>query len=65
MDKVDINEPGMKTILEMEVDRFNKFQSMVFGEKQNNNKQTPAVDMRVYTKYVLKEGSATEKRIAC
>jgi DNA invertase Pin-like site-specific DNA recombinase len=62
MDKVDINELGMKTRLEMEVDRFNKFQNMVFGEKSNTKKQKPAVDMWVYAKYVLKEGSATEKR---
>ncbi|MFA6896872.1 MAG: recombinase family protein [Patescibacteria group bacterium] len=62
IDKVDINELGMLTRLEMEVDRFNKFQNMVFGEKLNNKKQKPAVDMRVYAKYVLKEGSVTEKR---
>ncbi|MDD4089851.1 MAG: recombinase family protein [Tissierellia bacterium] len=62
LDKIDINELGMRTRLEMEVDRFNRFQSMVFGEKQNIKKQKPAVDMRVYAKYVLKEGSATGKR---
>lgn len=62
LDKIDINELGMRTKLEMEVDRFNKFQNMIFGEKLNNKRQKPAVDMRVYAKYVLKEGSATEKR---
>ncbi|MFA6896859.1 MAG: recombinase family protein [Patescibacteria group bacterium] len=62
LDKIDINELGMRTRLEMEVDRFNKFQNMVFGEKSSIKKQKPAVDLRVYAKYVLKEGSATEKR---
>lgn len=61
IDKVDINELGTKTRLEMEVDRFNKFQNMVFGEKPNIKKQKPAVDMRAYAKYVLREGSTTEK----
>lgn len=62
MDKVNLNDLGMLTRLEMEVDRFNKFQSMVFNNKTLNKKDKPTVDMRVYAKYVLKEGSVIEKR---
>jgi hypothetical protein len=49
--------------LELEVERFNKFQGMVFGEKPiKSKKQRQNVDMKDYAKYVLKEGSAIEKR---
>ncbi|NLZ96981.1 MAG: recombinase family protein [Candidatus Magasanikbacteria bacterium] len=62
MDKVDINELGMRVKLEAEVNRFNKFQNMILQDKNPNRKTKPAVDMRVYAKYVLKEGSSIEKR---
>lgn len=35
---------------------------MVLGEKQPHKKHKPAADMRVYARYVLKEGSSIEKR---
>jgi len=60
--KVDMNELGILTRMGMEVDRLNKFQNMVLGEKQPHKKHKPAVDMRVYARYVLKEGSSIEKR---
>lgn len=62
IDKVDINELGMKVKLEAEVERFNKFQNMILQDKNHKRRAKPAVDMRVYAKYVLKEGSAIEKR---
>jgi DNA invertase Pin-like site-specific DNA recombinase len=62
IDKVDINELGMRVKLETEVNRFNKFQNMILQDKSPKRKTKPAVDMRVYAKYVLKEGSALEKR---
>lgn len=62
IDKVDMNELGILTRMEMEVERLNKFQNMVLGEKQPHKKHKPAVDMRVYARYVLKEGSSIEKR---
>ena len=62
IDKVDINELGMRVKLEAEVNRFNKFQNMILMDKNPKRKTKPAVDMRVYAKYVLKEGSSIEKR---
>ena len=35
---------------------------MILQDKNPNRKTKPAVDMRVYAKYVLKEGSSIEKR---
>jgi DNA invertase Pin-like site-specific DNA recombinase len=61
LDKVDINELGMRKKLEDEIARFNIFQRSVLGstDKIQNNKDT---DIRNYAKYILKEGAVTEKR---
>lgn len=61
LDKVNINELGMRQKLEDEIARFNIFQRSVLGatEKISNNKET---DIRNYAKYILKEGTVTEKR---
>ena len=61
LDKVNINELGMRQKLEDEIARFNIFQRSVLGatEKIQNNKET---DIRNYAKYILKEGTVVEKR---
>ena len=61
LDRVNINELGMRQKLEEEIARFNIFQRSVLGttEKIKNNKET---DIRNYAKYILKEGSTVEKR---
>lgn len=61
LDKVNINELGMRQKLEDEIARFNIFQRSVLGvtEKIKNNKDT---DIRNYAKYILKEGTVGEKR---
>lgn len=51
----------MKKHLEEEVKRFNKFQRSVFGVKESL-KTDHDTDMRNYAKYLLREGSKTEKR---
>ncbi|MAQ77228.1 hypothetical protein CL684_01770 [Candidatus Campbellbacteria bacterium] len=51
----------MKKHLEEEVKRFNKFQKSVFGVKESL-KTDHDMDMRNYAKYLLREGSKTEKR---
>ena len=61
MDVVNINELGMKAKLEDEIRRFNKLQKIV--NKNNGYKlEENEVNIREYTKYLLKEGSVTEKR---
>jgi DNA invertase Pin-like site-specific DNA recombinase len=61
LDKVNINELGMRQKLEDEITRFNIFQRSVLGatDKIKNNKDT---DIRNYAKYILKEGTVSEKR---
>lgn len=62
IDDVSINELGMHKSMEDEVKRFNKFQKNVFGvnEKIQTNED---LNIRKYAKYLLKEGSTTEKRL--
>ena len=61
LDQVSLNEVGMRQRLEDEIARFNIFQRSVLGstDKVKANNDT---DIRNYAKYILKEGSVTEKR---
>ena len=61
LDKVNINDLGMRQKLEDEIARFNIFQRSVLGstDKVGNRQDT---DIRNYAKYILKEGAVTEKR---
>ncbi len=61
LDKVDINELGMRQKLEEEIARFNIFQRSVLGatEKIETDK---IIGIRNYAKYILKEGGTSEKR---
>ena len=64
VDDLDMNEIGLKKQFQEEVDRFNKFQRMVLEMNGEENKidKMREFDIRMYAKYVLKEGSITEKR---
>jgi len=63
LDKLNINELGMRTKLEDEIKRFNIFQRSVLGTKDGEKIKTdPDTDIRNYAKYLLKEGSMIEKR---
>ena len=60
MDTVNMDELGIRTRIEDEIKRFNKFRSGVLGHKQD--KVAIDVDVRNYTKYLLREGTLIEKR---
>ena len=62
MDQVNINELGMRHKLEEEIKRYNKFQSVVLGGKGKQDPAEAEVNIRTYVKYLLKEGTVTEKR---
>jgi len=62
IDEIDINELGMKKKLEDEMKRFNKFQRSVLGVT-DKMEVDPETDIRNYAKYLLKEGSTSEKRL--
>jgi len=59
MDKIDLDELGVKSKVEQEMTRLNRFKAML-GEKEKNKKID--VNARDYTKYLLREGTLVEKR---
>lgn len=61
LDKLNINELGMRQKLEDEIARFNIFQRSVLGST-DKVKNREDMDIRNYAKYILKEGSTSEKR---
>ncbi len=60
IDKIDINEIGIKEKIKAEVERFKKFQQSVLNTKIKI--QVADVDIRNYAKYLLREGADVEKR---
>ena len=64
IDQVDINEIGLQKQFQEEVERYNKFQKMVLkmNGKENEIDKLQEFDIRMYAKYILKEGSLIEKR---
>jgi site-specific DNA recombinase len=62
IDKVNINELGMRQKLEDEIRRFNKLQKIVNGKSGNALVEENEVNIRQYAKYLLKEGSISDKR---
>ncbi|OGZ33069.1 MAG: hypothetical protein A2V69_03975 [Candidatus Portnoybacteria bacterium RBG_13_40_8] len=61
IEKIDMNELGLKVRLEDEIARYNKFQNMM-GAINSTKVKTKMLNTRTFVKYILKEGSITEKR---
>lgn len=61
MDKVDLDEIGMKEKIKTEIERHKKFQSGLLGIKEKAVK-VGDIDMRNYAKYILRDGTISEKR---
>ncbi|PIU75034.1 MAG: hypothetical protein COS76_02955 [Candidatus Portnoybacteria bacterium CG06_land_8_20_14_3_00_39_12] len=59
MDKIDLDELGVKSKVEQEMIRLNRFKAML-GEKEKSGNID--VNSRDYAKYLLKEGTLVEKR---
>lgn len=62
MDKVNINELGVRHKMEDEIRRFNKLQKIVNGRSGAGLVEENDVNIRQYAKYLLKEGSVSDKR---
>ena len=61
-DQISINELGMRHKLEDEIKRFSHFQKVVLGSDGKQAAEEAEVNIRTYAKYLLKEGSISEKR---
>ena len=62
IDVVSVNELGLRHKLDEEIERFHKFQGHVFQTITKMKLESADVDVRTYAKYVLREGSVSEKR---
>ena len=64
IDQLDINEIGIKKQFEEEVERYGKFRQIVLqmNGKEYEISKEQKVDLRSYAKYILKQGTMTEKR---
>lgn len=63
IDKMDIDALGIRTRLEDELKRFSKFQRIILGSQEEvAPEKQEAINIREYAKYLLREGSITEKR---
>ncbi len=60
IDGMDISEIGMQKKFEDEMERYRKFTNDVLGEAPKE--ATKEIDLKTYAKYLLKKGSAMEKR---
>ena len=60
MDKIDLNEIGIKEKIKIEVERVKKFQRIIIRSKEKI--EVNDIDIRNYAKYVLQEASGLEKR---
>lgn len=61
IDKLDVNEFSINHKFKEEVARYQKFHRILLGKTATELSQ-PEIDIRTYAKYLLKEGSMTEKR---
>ena len=62
IDKIDLNEIGIRYKLEKEVDRYHRFRENVLGIKDDKIDAKKEINIRNYAKYILKEGNIIEKR---
>lgn len=60
IDKIDLDELGLRERLEREVARMRKFTAGIL--QQAHQIDLPKVDCRAYAKYTLKEGTLKERR---
>jgi DNA invertase Pin-like site-specific DNA recombinase len=61
IDKIDMNDVGLKIKFEEELKRINSFNKGVL-EISNSNKKHKEINLKTYAKYVLRSGSNEEKR---
>ena len=62
VDKIDINQVGMKNRLEKEIEKYSSFRSKVLGLTDEERLFQTRFDLRAYMKHVLERGTTDEKR---
>lgn len=62
VDRIDINQVGMKVRLEKEIEKYSDFRNRVLGMTDEEKIKQSRLDLRGYMKYILEKGSLEEKR---
>jgi DNA invertase Pin-like site-specific DNA recombinase len=62
VDRIDINQVGMKSKLEKEIERYSDFRSKVLGMTEAEKIKQTKLDLRGYMKHILEKGALEEKR---
>lgn len=62
IDKVDLDEIGVKEKIEKEIMKYRRFSHSVLGQENEFDKNSLEADIRNYAKYILSEGTREEKR---
>ncbi len=60
VDTLNINKVKLTAKLDVEIQKFKKLQAMFLGKKKTE--KIEPIDLKDYTKFVLKEGSSLEQR---
>lgn len=62
VDRIDMNQVGMKARLEKEIEKYSDFRNRVLGMTDEEKIKQSRLDLRGYMKYILEKGSLEEKR---
>ena len=62
VDRIDINQVGIKWKLEKEIERYSEFRNNVLGVTEKEKIKQSHLDLRGYMKYILEKGALSEKR---
>lgn len=62
LDRIDVDEIGMKEQIKTEIEQYQKFNESVLGKANKEKIKVKEVDIRNYAKYILRERSIWEKR---
>jgi site-specific DNA recombinase len=62
LDTLDVDELGVRQKFKDEIARYNKLRRIVLGKGKEKVDEPDAFDAKAYAKYILTEGTITEKR---
>ncbi len=62
IDEINLDELGIKTKFEEEVERYNRFSKKILGIENKDLEKEKEINIRAYAKYILRDGTTFEKR---
>lgn len=62
LDKISLDEIGMKEKIKAELEQHQRFNESVLGRKTTEKIKAKEIDIRNYAKYILRERNIWEKR---